>query len=162
MLRGNKARGRIKSTWRLSLCALAGLTFVQATPAQKNCANTPNYFEPLTNGDGQRYPLAIGPVTWHLLGSGVYPAKGSDGRIHLAFAMLFTNPWSVPTTIQSVEVVDSSRKNQGTGVNLVLSIKNEDVTSELRPLGVNSSGDKGGYSKKLMPGLSGVMYFDVS
>lgn len=141
---------------------LAALTCVQPTPAQTTCADTPNYFEPLTNGDGQRYPLAIGPVVWHLVGSGIYPVKGSDGRIHLAFAMQFTNSWSAPTTIQSVEAVDPSRNNQLTGTNRVLSMKSEDVTDEIRPLGSNSNGDKAGYSKKLAAGQSGVMYFDVT
>src|SRR5689334_1795139 len=136
---------------------LAALTCISSTPAQTPCANTPNYFEPLTNGDGQRYPLAIGPVVWHLVGSGIYPVEGSDGRIHLAFAMQFTNSWSTPTTIQSVEVVDPSRNNQLTGTNRVLSFKSEDVTDEIRPLGSNSNGDKGGYSKKLAAGRSGVM-----
>lgn len=130
--------------------------------AQTKCGNTPNYFDPLTEGDGQRYPLAIGPVVWHLLGSGVYPVRGSDGRIHLAFTMLVTNPWSLPTTLQSVEVVDPSRNNQPTGTNRVLSIKDEDVTGEIRPLSSNSSGDKTGYSKTLTGGHSGIMYFDVS
>ena len=141
---------------------LAALTWIQPTPAQTKCANTLNYFEPLTNGDGQRYPLAIGPVVWRLLGSGVYPVNGSDGRIHLAFAMLFTNPWNLPTTIQSVEVVDPSRNNQPTGTNRVLSIKGEDVTDKIRPLGSRSNGDQADYSKKLAGGQSGVMYFDLS
>lgn len=141
---------------------LAVLTCVQLTPAQTTCADTPNYFEPLANGDGQRYPLAIGPLAWHLVGSGIYPVEGSDGRIHLAFVMQFTNPWSVPTTIQSVEVVDPSRNNQVTGTNRVLSIKSEDVTDEIRPLGSNSNGDKAGYSKNLAAGQSAVMYFDVT
>jgi hypothetical protein len=141
---------------------LIALTWIQSTPAQTKCANTPNYFEPLTNGDGQRYPLAIGPVVWHLLGSGIYPVQGSDDRIHLAFAMLFTNPWNVSTTIQSVEVVDPSRNNQPTGTNRVLSFKSEDVTDEIRVIPGSSNGDKASYSKQLAGGQSGVMYFDVS
>jgi hypothetical protein len=76
--------------------------------------------------------------------------------------MQFTNSWSTPTTIQSVEVVDPSRNNQLTGSNRVLSITSEDVTDEIRPLGSNSNGDKAGYSKTLAAGQSGVMYFDVT
>ena len=76
--------------------------------------------------------------------------------------MLFTNPWSLPTTIQSVEVVDPSRNSQPTGKNRVLSIKDEDVTGEIRSLPSNSTGDKAVYSKALTGGQSGVMYFDVS
>ena len=37
------------------------------------------WYAPLTNGDGLRYPLEIGPLTWHVVGSGIYPVKGSDG-----------------------------------------------------------------------------------
>jgi hypothetical protein len=147
---------------RLLLCALGGLTWVQAAPAQKNCANTPTYFQPITDSEGQRYPLSIGPATWHLLGSGIYPVEGSDERIHIAFAMLFTNPWSAPTTIQSVEVVDPSRNNQPTGSNRVLSIDDKDVTGEIRPLKSNANLNKSGYSQMLPGGSSGVMYFDVS
>src|SRR4051812_33778791 len=152
----------MKLSSRLLVCALGSLTLTQAMLGQKNCANTPNYFEPVTETDGQRYPLAMGPLSWHLIGSGVYPVKGSDGRIHIAFAFLFTNSWRLPTTIQSVEVVDPSRKNQRTGTNRVLSVKDEDVTNELRPLGSDSNGDAAGYSKKLNAGQSGVMYFDVT
>ncbi len=147
---------------RLLVCALSSLTLTQAALAQRNCANTPNYFEPGKDTDGQRYPLAMGPLAWHLIGSGVYPVEGSDGRIHVAFAFLFTNAWRRPTTIQSVEVVDPSQNNQRTGTNRVLSIKDEDVTNEIRPFGADSNGDKAGYSKKLDGGQSGVMYFDVT
>ena len=28
------------------------------------------WYAPLTNGDGLRYPLEIGPLTWHVVGSG--------------------------------------------------------------------------------------------
>ena len=90
---------------RFLVCALSSLTLTQAALAPRNCANTPNYFEPGKDTDGQRYPLAMGPLAWHLIGSGVYPVEGSDGRIHVAFAFLFTSPWRLPTTIQSVEAV---------------------------------------------------------
>jgi len=60
-------KGGMKSTSRVLLTVLAALTWIQSTLAQTKCANTPNYFEPLMDGDGQRYPLAIGPVIWHLL-----------------------------------------------------------------------------------------------
>lgn len=153
----------MRSTSHVLLCALAAVsTLAQSTLAQNTCANASKYFQPITNGDGQRYPLAIGPVVWHLLGSGIYPVQGSDGRIHLAFAMLFTNPWSAPTTIQSAEVVDPSQNNQPTGTNRVLSITNDDVSAAIRPLVSNPNGEKTAYSKKLAGGESGVMYFDVT
>src|SRR5947209_19906259 len=105
----------MKSLFHLLLAVLAGLgVFHTDGIAQTSCGNAPEYFEPLTSGDGQRFPLAIGPVVWHLVGSGVYPVKGSDGLTHLAFAMQFTDSWSLPTTIQSVEVVDPARNNKPT------------------------------------------------
>jgi Peptidase family M23 len=146
---------------RLALPILAGLSIVHSAFAQNRCADAPNYFEPLTSGDGQRYPLTIGAV-WHLVGSGVYPVKGSDGLIHLAFAMQFTNPWNIPMTIQSVEVVDPSQSNKPTGTNRVLSIKDEDVTSQMKLLSLPGTMDKANYSSKLMGGQSGVMFFDVT
>src|SRR3954468_19896336 len=79
-----------------------------------------NGYAPLTDGDGLRYPLEIGPLTWHLVGSGIHPVKGSDGLIHLAYALQFTNSWSVPATIKSVEVVDPAHGNQASGKNRVL------------------------------------------
>jgi hypothetical protein len=158
----NRAKARFRSMLRLALCASAAVTFIQAATAKSSCVDTPDYFEPRINGDGQQYPLAIGPVTWHLLGSGIYPVKGSDGRAHVAFAMLFTNAWGLSTTIQSVEVVDPSRNDQIGGANRVLSAKDEEVTGEIRPLGSKLSGDKADYVRQLSGGQSGVMYFDVS
>ncbi len=43
---------------RFLVCALGSLTLTQVALAQRNCANTPNYFEPVKDSDGQRYPLA--------------------------------------------------------------------------------------------------------
>ena len=55
-----------------------------------------DYFQPITEGDGTRYPLEIGPLVWHVLGSGFYPVKGSDGLTHLAYDLMFTNVWQFP------------------------------------------------------------------
>jgi catechol 2,3-dioxygenase-like lactoylglutathione lyase family enzyme len=152
----------MKSIARLLLLVAALGIFHSASFAQNHCQNAPDYFEPITSGDGQRYPLAIGPVVWRLVGSGVYPVKGSDGLFHVAFAAQFTNAWSLTTTIQSVEVVDPSRNNKLTGTNRVISLKDEDVTGQLKILSLPSTLDKTNYSSKLMGGQSGVMFFDVT
>jgi len=152
----------MKSMSPLLLPVLAGLgTFHFAGLAQNRCSNAPDYFKPVTSGDGQRYPLTMGPV-WHLVGSGVYPVKGSDGLTHLAFAMQFTNPWNIPMTIQSVEVVDPSQNNEPTGTNRVLSIKDEDVTGQVKLLSLPPTLDKANYSSKLFGGQSGVVFFDLT
>ncbi len=147
----------------LLLFALADLgLFHSAALASDRCSSAPDYFNPLTSGDGQRYPLTIGPVVWHLVGSGVYPVTGSDGLTHVAFAMQFTNVGSASTTIRSVEVVDPSQENKPTGTDRVLSIHDEDVTGQVKLFSLPQTLDKANYSSKLMGGQSGVMFFDVT
>lgn len=121
-----------------------------------------DWFAPLTAGDGLRYPLEIGPLTWRVLGSGIYPVKGSDGLMHLAYALQLTNSWSVPATIRSVEVIDPARGNQPTGRNRVLDVKNDDVTGKVKLFTLPGSMDAASYSNQVPPGQSAVMFFDVT
>src|SRR4051794_24369837 len=93
---------------------LSVLTTVLSTSgafAQTVCSATPapEYFNALTNGEGQRYPLEVGPVSWKLLGGSPQPVKGSDGMIHLAYVLMFTNSWNRPATVKSIEVVDPAK-----------------------------------------------------
>ncbi|MGB2666489.1 MAG: hypothetical protein WAK48_20975 [Candidatus Acidiferrum sp.] len=129
---------------------------------QDRCGNAPDYFQPTINSDGQRYPLEISPLVWHVVGSGVYAVKGSDGLTHLAFAMQVTNSWNLPATIQSVEVVDPSRNNKTTGRDRVISVKDEDVTGLMKLSSLPPSMDKASYSSKIAGGETGVMFFDVT
>jgi hypothetical protein len=152
----------MKSIQRLLLLlAVLGLCH-SASFAQSRCQNAPDYFDPITSGDGQRYPLTIGPLVWHLVGSGVYPVKGSDGLLHIAFAAQFTNAWRGAATIQSVEVVDPSHNNKPAGINRVISLKDEDVTGQLKLFSLPATLDKASYSTRLTAGQSGVMFFDVT
>jgi Peptidase family M23 len=145
------------------LFSLAGAILVQPFAlAQNRCSNAPDYFQPETKGDGQRYPLTIGPLVWHVVGSGIYPVKSSDGLTHVAFAMQFTNPSSISATVRSVEVIDPSHDNKPTGTNRVLSLKDEDVTGQLKLFTLPPAGDKSSYSSKLAAGQSGVMFFDLT
>ena len=121
-----------------------------------------DWYAPLTNGDGLRYPLEIGPLTWQLVGSGIYPVKGSDGRLHLAYALQFTNSWDQPATIKSVEVVDPTQGNQVSGKNRVLDIKNEDVTGKVKLFTLSGKMNIGSYTNEVPGGQSGVMFFDVT
>jgi Peptidase family M23 len=149
----------------LAACLLSFITTVldaDGTLAESRCGNASDYFSPQTNGDGQRYPLTIGPLVWHLIGTGIYPVKASDGLTHLAFAMQFTNPSSSSATLQSVEVVDPSQNSKPTGMNRVLSIKDEDVTGQLKLFTHPPTADKASYSSQLQGGQSGVMFFDVT
>src|SRR5207302_4988976 len=112
------------------------------------------WYSPRTNGDGLRYPLEIGPLTWHLMGSGIHPVKGSDGLIHLAYALQVTNSWSVTGTIKSVTVVDPTHDNQVSGKNRVLDIKNEDVTGQVKLFTLPGTMNKESYTEQVPSGQS--------
>ena len=129
---------------------------------KKEAPRNQDYFQPITDGDGLRYPLEIGPLVWHVLGSSIYPVKGSDGLTHLAYALMFTNVWRFPATITSVEVVDPALGNKITGSNRVLSIKNEDVTGQVKLFTLPGTLDKANYTTEIPAGQSGVMFFDVT
>ena len=122
----------------------------------------PSLPAPLTNGDGLRYPLVMAPVTLNLVGSGIYPVKGSDGRIHLAYALQVTNSWSIPATLQSITVVDPANNDQPTGANRVLDIKNQDVTGQAKLFTLPGTMDKQSYTRQIPGGQSSVMFFDVT
>ena len=139
----------------LSLTACLPLLTAQETSQH-------DWYAPLTNGDGLRYPLEIGPLTLHVVGSGIYPVKGSDGLIHLAYALQLTNAWSVTATIKSIEVVDPARGNQASGNNRVLDIKNEDVTGQVRLFTMPGTMNKDSYTKQIPSGQSGVVFFDIT
>ena len=62
----------MKSILGSAILLLASLgAFQSAALAENRCDDAPEYFQPLIDGDGQRYPLTIGPMTWHLIGSGI-------------------------------------------------------------------------------------------
>jgi murein DD-endopeptidase MepM/ murein hydrolase activator NlpD len=121
-----------------------------------------DYFKPLTGGNGARYPLTIGPLSWRLLGDVIQPVKGSDGMKHLAYALLFTNSWNRAATVKSLEVLDPARGNTSTGENKVVSIKNEGLTSKFRLFALTQTLDKANFSTELGGGQSAVAYFDVT
>jgi len=110
-------------------------------------------------------------LAWSVLPSSIDPVMGTDGRIHLAYEMLFTNTVKLllPNTtngtvrLDFVEVVDPAHDNKVVGINHVLASNNEDVTAQLYSLAKTSTclcADD--YSHKLGPGESAVMYFDVT
>ena len=110
-------------------------------------------------------------LAWSVLPPSIDPVMGTDGRIHLAYEMLFTNtakllsPDTTDSTVSvnSVEVVDPARDNKVVATDQVFTAKNEDVTAQLhlfaKPFICLCADD---YSHKLGPGESAVMYFDVT
>jgi hypothetical protein len=132
--------------------------------AQTACsqAQAAEYFKPLTDGNGLRYPLTIGPLSWRLLGHPIQPVKGSDGLTHLAYALLFTNSWSRPATVKSIEVVDPGHDNAVTGKNQVLTSKGDDINGQFRLLSRPVTLDKTNFSTDIRAGESAIVYFDVT
>ena len=63
--------------WEDLATAVAVSVFSAAACAQ-NCdaGLAQKYFKPLTDGDGLRYPLTIGPLTWRLMGDAIQPVRG--------------------------------------------------------------------------------------
>jgi len=161
----SKASG---SAYRLHLAVLAAcasaLTCASPLLAQGPCgqAQSSGYFKPLTDGEGLRYPLTIGPLSWRLLGHQIQPLKGSDGMIHLAYALLFTNSWNRPATLKSIEVVDPAHDNAVTGANHVTTATNQDITGQLRLLSLPVTQDQKNFAMEVPPGQSAVAYFDVT
>ena len=119
------------------------------------------FFQPVTAGDGIRYPLALSPAVWTVLGP-VNAVQGSDGLVHLAYVIQLTNHSTKPMTVESLEVVDPDHGNQRTGRNQVVTILNEDVTAQAQPFNFPSTLDKRNYVRVLAGGEAGAVYFDVT
>jgi hypothetical protein len=151
-------RSRVRCWFAITTLSLAACSpFLVAQQSSQH-----DWYAPLTGGDGLRYPLEIGPLTLHVVGSGIYPVKGSDGLIHVAYALQLTNTWSIPATINSVVVVDPARGNQVSGKNRVLDIKNEDVTGQAKLFTLPGTMNKESYTHQISSGQSSVMFFDVT
>ena len=143
----------------LTLFALA--VFVLAAVQAQECVER-EFYHPVTNGDGVRYPFALSPAIWNVLGP-IIPVRGTDSRVHLAYTVELTNHSSDPMTIQSFQVVDPDRDNQPTGVNQVVSDLNEDITGLAHPfIIILPTLDKQNYKKVLGPGQGSVIFFDVT
>src|ERR1700743_578287 len=88
--RFHKNRGRIcmrRMFWAFLAMAGCAAGCSPALSGAQSCdaATAPGYFKPLTDGDGLRYPIDIGPLSWRLMGDKIQPVKGSDGLTHLAY-----------------------------------------------------------------------------
>lgn len=106
--------------------------------------------------------LVLTPVVWSVLAP-LVPVLGTDGRVHLAYELQFTNVTSSPVRITSVEAVDSGSDNRIAGANRVLAIRDEDVTGKVRLFAHGGTTmTEADYSDTLGPGQGGIMYFDLT
>jgi hypothetical protein len=108
-------------------------------------------------------PLVITPVVWNVISTPINPVTGTDGRIHLAYELLFTNVSSTTAQLKAIEVIDPKHNNQVVGTDRVVTIKNEDVTTKFRLLGLKQPMlDLSDFSSRLRPGRSAILFFDVA
>jgi Peptidase family M23 len=107
-------------------------------------------------------PAELAPAVWSVIGPPVYPVKGTDGRIHLAYEILFTNVVADAVRILSVEMIDPDEDDALVGEDSVLAIDGTDVTSRARIFSAPSTLDGDNYSALLPPGQSGLMYVNLT
>jgi hypothetical protein len=124
-------------------------------------AQPAKFFPPTGNRDGLRYPLVLAPLVWSVEGQ-VAAVHGSDGLVHLAYALRVTNYYGGPIKIRSIQIVDPFAGYREAGTNQVVAADSQDITAKLNPIPAPPVLDKGGYTDVLNPGASGVMFLDVT
>ena len=159
LLRMRRVRGG--SIWRCSAFSLLMTLSCMFACACDNRPQTNEFYRPVTEGDGIRYPLALSPAIWKLSGC-LEPVTGTDGLVHLAYVVQLTNHTSEPMTIQSFEVVDPDKHNAPTGDNKVVSILDENITSLVQPFILPPTLDQPDFLRSLAGGQTGEVYFDVT
>jgi Peptidase family M23 len=107
-------------------------------------------------------PAELAPAVWSVIGPPVVPVKGTDGRIHLAYEILFTNVVADAVRVVSVEMIDPDEDDVPVGENSVFALDGTDVTSQLRIFSAEITLDGANYSALLPPGQSGVLYVDLT
>jgi Peptidase family M23 len=107
-------------------------------------------------------PAVLAPVVWSVVGPPVHPVKGTDGRIHLAYEILFTNVVADALRLLSVEMIDPDEDDAPVGEDSVFAIDNTDVTSQLRIFSAPATLGGDAYSRLLGPGQSGLMFVDLT
>jgi Peptidase family M23 len=119
------------------------------------------FYHPLTDGDGTRYPLDLSIAIWEVLGP-VVPVPATDGRTHLAYVIQLTDKSPSPMGVDSFEVVDPDKGNQVTGTNQVVTISGTNVTAKVQPFILKNPLVDADYTTVLGAGQAGSMYFDVT
>lgn len=110
-------------------------------------------------------PLTLGPIVWSVLGETVHPVTGTDGRIHLAYELHVTNVTAARVRIRAIEALDAKRGDRVTGFNQVVTVKDEEIASQLRRFTIKPTEltfAKSDYTEQLGPGQSALVYFDFT
>jgi Peptidase family M23 len=160
----NIFRLKKKLWWTVLVAGTSGLTVAIAWPSAW-AQTTPKLAAPAgvpLPSSQPREPIAAGPLGWKLLGQQIYATPGSDGLYHVAYALVFTSEYHGVVTLKSITVVDPDKNFAPTGTNLMLSIKNENITGQVRPFALPATLDAADFSTELQAGQAGVVYFDLT
>ena len=112
--------------------------------------------------DSPDRPAIAAPVVWSVVGAPLYPVRGTDERIHLAYEILFTNVSPASVEVESVEVIDPTQDDEATGVYEVVANDGGDVTAQVKLFSTPGTLDAADYSTILPPGQSGLMFIDLT
>lgn len=143
---------------------VAGLAFTPASAQQPR----EEHQEAVNGAAGARrepplQPLVFTPIAWSVIAEPVVPVRGTDGRIHLVYEMIFTNVSTAPARLQSIEVVNPLRDNRFVGTSRVVATDGKDVSTKFRQLGLTDPQlDATDYSGRLRAGRSAYVYLDVT
>ncbi len=143
---------------------LATAFIALATALTGGCENGSDTVEadnPVTRVEN---PGTLTGLIWSVIATPVYPVSGSDGLIHLAYEVQFTNvtATAVSIRIDSVEVVDPTDDNSVISSVKVIALDGSDITFKVRNYDVPVTFGADNYSSVLGPGQFGVMYMDVT
>lgn len=108
-------------------------------------------------------PIVLTPIVWSPIASPVYPVRGTDGRIHLAYELLLTNVAPAPVRLTSLEAVDPLRKNAVIGANRIITIKDAEITNKFRPFALPVDPlEEATFTTELQPGRSAVLWLSFT
>jgi len=109
-------------------------------------------------------PGDLTALSWSVVATPVYPVTGSDGLIHLAYEIQFTNVTgsAITVRIDSVEVVDPTNDNSVISSVNVIALDGTNITYKVRNYDVPVTFGANNYSDILGPGQFGIMYMDVT
>lgn len=139
--------------------------------ASAACAQTPEERQDLAEDalaakrDLPGDPLTHTPIVWSVLGKTVFPVKGTDGRIHLAYELHVTNVTAASLRVRAIEVLDAKRGDRVTGVNQAVTIKGEAIAAQPRGFTIKPGQTtlaKPDYNERLGKGESALVYFDIA
>ncbi len=105
--------------------------------------------------------LTLSPLSWRLLGGPLQAVRGSDGMLHVAYALMLTNSFDRAAAIKSVDVLSDRSGQKADAVSHVVTIDNQNITGLVRPFSRTPVFTSADFSTILAAGEAGVVYVDL-